>query len=526
MAISASVHPGDGTIGDRSPTRRDLLALGAAALAAGAPTTALAAATGKLTWGVHVSLAPTWFDPAETSGIITPYMVLYALHDALVKPMPGKLLAPSLAESWTAAEDGLSYEFVLRPGAKFHNGEPVTSADVKFSFERYRGASQELLKRRVAGIDTPDARHVTFRLKDPWSDFLTFYGSATGAGWIVPKAYVEKVGDEGFKKAPIGAGPYKFVSYKPGIELALEAFDGYWRKRPEVERLLFRTIPDESTRLAALKGGEVDIIYWVSGELAEELQRTPGLTLKRAHTAPFWLYFPEQWDAKSPWHDVRVRQAASLAIDRKAINGAITLGQSKLNGSIIPDYFDYYWPPPAPIFDPAQAKKLLAEAGHPNGLDAGDYSCDAAFANLGEAVLNSLGAVGIKARLRPIERAAFFKSYSDKAFKGIVQGASAAFGNAATRLEGFVVKGGAYAYGSYPDIDELFKQQAVELDHRRREATLHKIQQLVHERAIYAPIWLLGAMFGVGPRVGESTFGQIAGYPWTSPYEDITLKRL
>jgi len=157
-------------------------------------------------------------------------------------------------------------------------------------------------------------------------------------------------------------------------------------------------------------------------------------------------------------------------------------------------------------------------------LDAGDYFCDAAFANLGEAVLNSLAAAGIRTRLRPIERAAFFKSYSDKTFRGLVQGASAAFSNAATRLEAFVVKGGAYAYGSYPDIDELFRQQAVELDHQRRLALLVRMQQLVHERTIYAPIWQLGAMFGVGPRVGESTFGLIAGYPWTSPYEDITLK--
>ena len=125
-------------------TRRHAIALFALALLAGAPGPANAVgADGQLTWGVHVSLAPTWFDPAETSGIITPFMVLYALHDALVKPMPGKPLAPSLAESWTRSEDGLTYEFVLRKGVKFHNGEPVTAEDVKFSFERYRGTSHK-----------------------------------------------------------------------------------------------------------------------------------------------------------------------------------------------------------------------------------------------------------------------------------------------------------------------------------------------------------------------------------------------
>ena len=134
-------------------SRRDLLALAALGLAAGAPSLAKAAGPqGQLTWGVHVSLAPTWFDPAETSGIITPYMMLYALHDALVKPMPGKALAPGLAESWSASKDGRSYEFVLRQGLKFHNGDPVTAADVKFSYERYRGTSAAMMKERVAAI--------------------------------------------------------------------------------------------------------------------------------------------------------------------------------------------------------------------------------------------------------------------------------------------------------------------------------------------------------------------------------------
>src|SRR5215470_12205327 len=105
-----------------------------------APLPAVAAPEGQMTWGVHISLAPTWFDPAETSGIITPFMVLYALHDGLVKPLPGNPMAPGLAESWTVSPDGLVYEFVVRRGAKFHNGEPVTADDVKFSFERYRGA--------------------------------------------------------------------------------------------------------------------------------------------------------------------------------------------------------------------------------------------------------------------------------------------------------------------------------------------------------------------------------------------------
>jgi peptide/nickel transport system substrate-binding protein len=480
---------------------------------------------GQLTWAVHISLAPTWFDPAETPGMITPYMVLYALHDALVKPMPGQPRANALAESWSMSKDGLVYDFVLRKGALFHNGDPVTADDVKFSLERYRGAANKLLKERVAAVETPDPSRVRIRLKQPWPDFLTFYTNATGAGWIVPRKYVEKVGDEGFKKAPVGAGPYKFVSFTPGVELVLEAFEQYWRKPPSVKRLVLRVIPDEATRLAALKRGEVDIAYSIRGELAEELQKTPGLALKPAVIqSPFWLYFPDQWDAKSPWHDPRVRQAASLAIDRKSINQALTLGYSRLSGSIIPTSFEYFWQPPAPVYDPKRAAQLLAEAGYPNGFDAGDYYCDVSYANLGEAVVNSLQTVGIRAKIRPLERAAFFSGYADKKYRNIIQAASGAFGNAATRLEQFVATGGAYSYGGYPDLDGLMQEQAADPDPKRREATLKRIQQMVTERTMYAPIWELAFLNGVGPRVRESGLGLIAGHAYSAPYEDVALK--
>ena len=140
-------------------------------------------------------------------------------------------------------------------------------------------------------------------------------------------------------------------------------------------------------------------------------------------------------------------------------------------------------------------------------------------------LVRSKGAeIGIRTRLRPLERAAFFKAYGDKSLKNIIYGGSGAFGNAATRLEAFYVKGGISVYGSYPDIDEMFQQQAVELDHKKRTAILHKMQQLAYERAIYAPIWLLGFLNGVGPRVGESGFQLIPGFAYTAPYEDITIK--
>src|SRR5438105_1109512 len=404
-----------------------VIGLVVALLAAPAPPAA-AAPEGQLTWAVHVSLAPTWFDPAETPSVITPFMTFYA---------------------------------------------------------------------------TP----------------------ATGAAWIVPKRYVERVGDDGFKKHPIGAGPYQFVSFKPGVELVLEANESYWRKTPTIKRLIFRSVPDDTTRLAMLKRGEADIAYSLKGPLAEEVRRTPGLTLKAAiPTFTEWLVFVEQWDPKSPWADRRVRLAANLAIDRKALNDSEYLGFARVSSSIIPHEFQFYWPAPPYPHDAKRAKALLAEAGYPNGFDAGDLSTDAVYAATGEAVISDCRAVGIRARLRPLERAAFYKADQEKSFKKLVRPGSAAGGNAATRIEAFVVTGGIRAYGGYPDIDGLFREQAVEVDVKKREALLHRIQQLMHERVMFAPILEPAFLSGVGARVEESGIGLISGIPFSLPYEELRLK--
>jgi peptide/nickel transport system substrate-binding protein len=510
-----------------SQSARPLALLLAAALLALVHAPAAAAPEGQLTWAFHVSLAPSWFDPAETTGIITPFKFLYAMHDALVKSMPGNALAPSLAESWTLAPDGLAIEFALRRGVKFHNGDPVTAEDVKFSMERYRGAGAGPFKARIASIDVIDTHRVRFRFKHPWPDFMTFYGTpATGAGWIVPKKYVEKVGDDGFKKHPIGAGPYKFVSFNPGVELVLEANEQYWRKAPSIKRLVFKAVTEEVTRLAMLKRGEVDIAYSIRGAMAEELRRTPGLTLAPNHPpGTFWLVFPDQWTTpNSPWRDKRVRLAVNHAIDRQTINEAETLGFSKITGSLIPTTFEFFWAPTVYPFDPARAKKLLTEAGYPNGFDAGSYYCDASYANLGEAVVNYLKAVGLRTQLVPLERAAFIAQNRDKKFKNIIQTGSGAAGNAATRIDAFVAKDGIFTYGAYPDIEGLVQEQAGEPDAKKREQILHRIQQMLHERAVFAPIWELAFLNGYGPRVAEAGLTLIAGHPYSAPYEDLKLR--
>jgi peptide/nickel transport system substrate-binding protein len=490
---------------------------------AGAP--AAAAPEGTLTIAMHFTPVPRWLDPAETESIITPFLFLYALHDALLKPMPGVGSGPSLAESWSMSDDMRSADFTLRANAKFHNGDPVTADDVKFSFERYRGGAATVLKDLVKEVQVQAPGRVRFVFREPWPDFQAFYGTfASSAGWVVPRKYVERVGEEGFRKAPIGAGPYKFVSINPGIELVLEAFEGYWRKPPSIKRLVLRSLPDETTRAAALKSGEVDLAMLLTGPVALDIRRTSGMRLAAPQLGIFWLDFPDQWDPKSPWADKRVRLAASLAIDRQALNEAETLGLSRPTGNTVPPDFEFALPFDAHPFDPARAKQLLAEAGHPNGFDGGELTPFPPYNTMAEAIQGWLAAVGIHTKIRAMERGAFMIAWREKKLHGVVLTVTAISGNAATRLEPFVTKNGAFAYGALPEVDDLFVRQARELDHKKREALLHEMQSILHEQVVQAPIYHLGFPIGVGPRVEDILATAIPGF-FLSPYEDLKLRR-
>jgi len=498
-----------------------------AAVAIGAAISDVTAAqpSGRAVMAFHVTVSPAWFDPSSAPPQITAFGVLYAIHDALVRPYPGHKMGPSLAESWQESADGKTYEFKLRPGLKFHNGDALTTEDVKFSFERYKGASAKILQDRVAEVEIVDPLIVRFHLKAPWPDFMTIYGTtASAAGLIVPKRYLGLVGEDGFKKHPVGAGPYKFVSSKPGLEVELEAYTGYWRRVPNVKTLVLKSVPEATTRAVMVKTGEADIGYVLDGPDAEAIKNDPRLQLVASkHASIFWIEFTEQWDPKSPWHDKRLRQAVNLALDRQRINEAACLGFCPPAGVIVPRVMDFALQVEAPPYDPQKARQLLAEAGYPRGLDAGEFAAIPGFPTVAEAVVNDLGAVGIRVTLRQMERAAFLAAWQEKKLRGLVMTAVGNSGNAASRVDAFIQSKGAYAYGGYADIDELFQQQGRERDPKVREALLFKIQELTIERAMFAPVMDLRALMGVGPRVARHTVTDI----WMSPfpsYEDMELK--
>jgi peptide/nickel transport system substrate-binding protein len=439
--------------------------------------------------------------------------------------MPGTLLSPSLAESWTVSADQRVYEFKLREGLKFHNGDPFTADDVKFSFQRAKGG--KILREKVRDVVIVDPHRVRFVLHEPWPDFMTFYGTmATSAAWIAPKKYMERVGEDGFKRAPVGLGPYKFVSNTPGVELVMEANEQYWRKVPSVKRLVYKSVPDSSTRLAMLRRGEVDVAYLLDGPLAQDIKRDSNLKLAfSGGIGTFYLDFLEQFDPKSPWHDKRVRLAANYAIDRKALNDAENLGASRLNGSLIPRTFDFALPVEPYPYDAARAKKLLAEAGYPNGFEAGDIHPWPPYTSLTESIQGYLGGVGIRTTMRAMERAAFYSAYGSKKLKGVCVCINAVYGNAASRLAQLVPTDGNFAYGGYPDVDQLYRQQAREPDRKKREAMLHQLQQILHERVRFGPIYDYIWPSGVGPRVEDAALMKIDPYPWSAPLEDVRLKK-
>jgi peptide/nickel transport system substrate-binding protein len=495
------------------------------AIAALAAFPASAEPSGRATIAWHVTISPAWFDPSTAPPQITPFGMLYAIHDALVRPYPGFKMGPSLAESWTESPDGKTYEFKLRAGLKFHNGDPLTTEDVKFSFDRYKGAGAAVLHERVAGVEIVDPLVIRFHLKEPWPDFMTFYGTtATAAGIVVPKAYLTKIGEDGFRKHPVGAGPYKFVGHKPGLEIELEAFTGYWRRVPNVKTLIMKSVPEATTRAVMVKTGESDISIVLDGPEAEDIQKNPKLKIVSSkHASIFWIEFPDQWDPKSPWHDKRLREAVNLALDRQRINEAACLGFCPPAGVIVPRVMDFALQAEPTPYDPAKAKKLLAEAGHPKGFDAGEFAAIPGFPTVAEAVMNDLNAAGIRVRLRSMERATFYAAWQEKKLRGLFMTAAGNSGNAASRVDTFIQSKGGYASGGYPDIDELFKQQATERDTAKREALLHKVQQLTIDRVMYAPVMDLRTLNGIGPRIAKHTITDV----WMSPfpsYEDMELK--
>jgi peptide/nickel transport system substrate-binding protein len=524
-------------------TRRRALQM--AAVAAGglaAPVVRRAAAgavvpAGGMTLAWHTNLAPRWLDPQQHDGTATGDNFLNVVQDALIKNFRDKLYDHlALADYFELSEDAKTATFRLRPDIYFHDGTPVTLQDVQWSYEHYHGAWAKVLHDKTDRINLVDKRTIRFDFKAPFLDFPRLIGTANvcGAGWVVPAKYYQQVGKDGFTQKPIGAGPYKLVAQEPGTRLEFEAFDGYYRP-VHIKNFTIISVPDPATRVAMLERGEADIVYFVPGDLVARVQHDPKVMLAPVVSGNWWLAFPGFDDPKNPFHDRRVREAISLAIDRDAMNEAECAGLGRVDGNWINDDVEYALDWPKWPRDVAKAKQLMAEAGYPNGFTIDWLTPAPPYYSRGERILAQLqSTLGIRGKMQTLERAVYQKRLEGgmKEWPGVnilLDGARIG-ATWANWYESELKCGGMLAADKYcvPDLDAKYEKYLTSEQPAERKTLAEEIQRAILENYYFIPVFRHAFMNAIGPRIKAAKWQDVfpsfitTGYAY--PWEDIQLK--
>ena len=531
-------------MGDDGLTRRTVLrvaGLAATTLAApffrGAPATGNAIPSGKMVLAWHTNIAPRWLDPQQHDGGATGDNFLNVLQDALIKNFREKLYDHlALAEHFEFAEDARSATFRLREGVKFHDGSPITPQDVKWSYEHYHGGWAKVLHDKTDGVEITDDHTVRFHFNQPFLDFPRLLGTANacGAGWVVPAKYYQQVGQDGFVQKPVGAGPYRLVAQQPGTRLEFEAFDGYYRL-VHVKNFTVVSVPDAATRVAMLERGEADIVYFIPGEMVARVQSNPNIMLAPVVSGNWWLAFPGFQDPKNPFHDKRVREAVSLAIDREAMNQAECAGLGRVDGNWINDDVENALDWPKWPRDVARAKQLMAEAGYPNGF-AYDWLTPAPpYYSRGERILSQLqSTLGIRGKMQTLERAVYQKRQQGgmKEWPGVnILLTGARIGATwANWYETEIKCGGMLAADKFcvPQLDAKYSQYLASDKPAARKVLAEEIQREILENYYFVPVFRHAFMNAIGPRIKaakwQDVFPSFISTGYAYPWEDIELK--
>ena len=331
-------------------------------------------------------------------------------------------LLPSVAESWKIAPNWEYVDFDIKKGIKFHNGDPLTAEDVKFSMDRLmykynRHILGQDYRRQIKDIQVLDTYKVRFNLKLPAPDL---WKRLWWSGPMMPKKYYDEVGKKVFRAKPVGSGPFKWVDYKQDRWFKIEALNNHHRKSPEFKTLKVVYVPEHATRLAMLQAGEADIVELI-GPHIPVIKNDPNLKLHQVkHTIGSSLVFLDLAfpDIPSPFKDIRVRKAVSHAIDRKLICERVFFGNASPTGEVIAPYSLGYDPTIKPdAYDPEKAKALLAEAGYPKGFKT-EINTTAGGKYFWEAISANLAAVGIIAKMNIFEGGAWYQAHAGKKLRG------------------------------------------------------------------------------------------------------------
>jgi len=472
----------------------------------------------------HYGFSQDWNDPSMALASIIRWPQLYLFHDALVKPMPDNRYSPCLAESWTISPDFKVYDFKLRKGVRFHNGDEMTAEDVVFTFQRYKGHGSPLIQSRIEKLEAPNPYLFRLTFKESFPRFFEYFLPAGGTiGWVVPKKYINKVGDNEFKRHPIGCGPYKYVDFKPGVLLVGEAFNGFWRKMPNVKRIEISFVHERATRFAMLSRGEIDYAMIMNEFFYEKVNSEPNLRRVNPKSGSLWyVYMASQWDPKSPWSDPRVRKAASLAIDKKQIADIHFPGGSVIGCQLVypddPQSKDYSPDP----YDPDRAKKMLSEAGYPKGFHAGTYYPWGEHWDMGEQIATYWKTIGITVDTQLLERGVFIAKRDSGGMKGSVFVLPSAEANPEMRLD-FLF--GPRLYGNYPELVDLWSQFNKSIDTKARKDLLSRIMRIMHEKTMLIGLLQSNGPAGIGPKVKDDPNRIQKSFPfwYPVPMEDIEL---
>jgi peptide/nickel transport system substrate-binding protein len=428
----------------------------------------------------------------KMDGVVAP--IADNMSERLVGITTDGKFVPGLATSWKVSPDGKEIEFVLRKGVKFHTGESFTAKDVQFSHERAMKNWQgyQRIMRYLESLTVVDDYRVKFRFKEPDSQIIPSRATVIGS-----KTYFDKVGEEKYVREPVGTGPYKFVKWEPGQYIELKAADTYWGEKPLVREARFQFVKEETTRVSMLKTGEADMILECPFAMVKEVE-SAGYRTARLSTHPSVSIQFHTFNPKVPWYDKKVRLAIAMAVDNK------TMVQNLFQGVPTSPVRINTWElgydkdlKPYP-YDPARAKKLLAEAGYPNGFEMPLYYFTGRASGqkeTAEAVALYLNAVGIKTKVEGIEAIKFIEKVrewhksTDAVYAGVATVPTANYPDPTQALEiGFYSKSPIGVYQN-PKLDAVLEKARSTLNDKKRGELIKEGFRIIQDDVATALLW-------------------------------------